>query len=147
MDLQQWRERGRTETLPSGLKVRYVEVSLLDLAIDGDIPAPLVGLVDQMISGDEVEVEIDDFARLAPMINGLIKRAVVDPPVADEPDDDHLGVEELPATDRLYLFRVLNEGAQALEPFREGDEQPLADTQSGDGLRDAPQPDNGPDAG
>ncbi len=147
MKLDQWRKRGKNATLPSGLKVRYVEVSLLDLAIDGDIPAPLVGLVDQMISGEEVEVEIDDFARLAPMINGLIKRAVVDPPVADEPDDAHLGVEELPATDRLYLFRLLNEGAQALESFRAESEQFVDGTQFGDDVQPVAESHNGTDAG
>ena len=148
MNLQEWRQRGETVTLPSGLVVRYVEASLLDLAINGEIPAPLVSMVNQLISGEEdSDVAIEDFAQMAPLINNLIKVAVVEPPVADEPDDEHLGVEELPATDRLFLFNLLNAEDQQIEPFRAQAGESVGAVQPGDGLRPAAERDNGVDAG
>jgi hypothetical protein len=144
MNLQEWRQRGETETLPSGLAVRYVEVSLLDLAMNGEIPAPLVGVVDRLLNDEEdVEIELEDFTQMAPLINNLIKAALVDPPVADEPDATHLGVEELPATDRLFLFNRLHKEAQRLEPFRAGTDEPVDAAPTGDGLRAAAERDTG----
>lgn len=134
MNLQEWRQRGQTVTLPSGLTVRYVQVTLLDLAMRGDIPAPLAGTVNQLIGGEEIELGIEDFTKMSPLINDLVAMALREPLVAAEPDDEHLAVNELPVMDRLYLFNILNE-ARDLEPFRPPDAEPVDPAQSGDDLR------------
>lgn len=146
MKLQEWRQRGTCETLPSGLEVRLVDVTLLDLAMAGQIPAPLAGIVNEMIEGKDVTISIDSFEKMAPLINGMAKLAIADPPVADEPDEDHLGVEELPAMDRLWLFNKLNEGQQ-LEKFRAEAGEPVDAAQPGDGVREAAERNTGVGAG
>jgi len=147
MRLQEWRQRGEWVTLPSGLEVRFVEVNLLDLAMQGAIPAPLMGLVNQIIEGGDIEVTVEDFAKMAPVINNLVKLGIVEPPVADAPDEEHLGVEELPALDRLFLFNYMNREAKGLEPFRAEAAKPVESAQPGEGIRDAAKFDFGVEGG
>jgi len=150
MDLKEWREQlGEWATLPSGLRVRYRKsVTLLDLAmkVDGDLPAPLAGVVNQLIEGKDLDVSIEDFAKMAPLINGMAKMALIEPPVADEADDEHLGVTELPATDRLFLFNLLNE-AKRFEKFRSEPDEFADVAQPGDGVRTEAERDNGAGSG
>ena len=144
MKLQEWRQRGELVTLPSGLEVKLRPVNVLDLAVSGKIPAPLMEKLQPLISGKgkELEVSLETFEVLGPALNELAKAAAIDPPVADDPDDDHLGVEELPAMDRLAIFKWAHEasGAAKLEKFRAGQEQSVAAAQSGKRVRDEAEP-------
>jgi hypothetical protein len=124
MNLTEWRNQTTTEiTLPSGLHVKAkTNVNLLDLALGGDIPNDLMAEVSRWIAPDgKLDVELDQFAKMAPVLNGLVKAVFIDPPAADEPDETHIGVNELPATDRVWLLRWANEGTGAgeLRPFPE----------------------------
>ena len=121
MDLKLWREQreqGEPFELSSGLVVRLKRVSVFDLAEQGEIPAPLVGLVEGFISSQRTELSLEEFGKLAPVINLVVSAAMVDPPVAEEPDDDHLGITELPMTDRLAMFNWANSVTTRLRPFR-----------------------------
>jgi len=131
MNLQEWRNQATAEiTLPSGLQVKArTNVDLLDLALGGDIPNDLLGEVSQWIGSDgKLDVELDQFAKMAPVLNVLVKRVFIDPPAADEPDETHIGVNELKATDKIWLLRWANEqsGAGELRPFPEEQEAHLA---------------------
>jgi hypothetical protein len=124
MNLQEWRSRSTAQiTLPSGLVVKAkTNVDLLDLALGGDIPTDLLAEVSKWMGSDgKLDVELDQFAKMAPVLNGLVKRVFIDPPAADEPGETHIGVNELPATDRVWLLRWANEGTGAgeLRPFPE----------------------------
>lgn len=149
MGLQKWREeRCAKVTLPSGLVVLYLKsVSLLDIlmAMDGDVPAPLAGVVNEIIAGKDVTIGVQDFAKMAPLVNGLVKVALVEPPVADEPSETHLEITELPATDRMFLFNLLNEGKK-LSKFREEPDGDVDSVQPVDGVPDEAErvPEAGP---
>lgn len=119
MKLAEWRERGEWVTLPSGLEVKLQAVNVLDLAMLGKVPAPLVSSLDELIADGTVEISVEVFEQLAPVINDVVRLAVVDPPVAEETDAEHVGVEELPALDRLAIFNWSNaaSGAAELVPF------------------------------
>ena len=143
MKLQQWRERGEDVTLPSGLEVKMRRVKLLDLAVLGDgIPAPLVDTLNQMMGGEGSKNKTDGrfsaFAAELPMFNAVAKVAIVEPLVADEADEEHLGVEELSVEDRLFVFNWNFEraGGVALEPFREEPEGAVDLSQLGGDVRD-----------
>ncbi len=121
MDMRAWRARqltGEAFTLPSGLVVRLKRVGIMDLAEQGQIPAPLAGIVQHFMDEKDHNVELADFARFSGVINLVVKAALIDPPGADEADDTHLGVDELPMTDRMAIFNWCNEAAESLRPFR-----------------------------
>lgn len=121
MDLGAWRESrqaGEQFTLPSGLVMRLRRVSLMDLATQGEIPAPLVGLVESLLQRDSVELSLEEFGQYGRVTGLVAKAAAVDPPVADEADGEHLGVDELPMADRIAIFNWANGGVRSLRPFR-----------------------------
>ena len=131
MNLQEWRALSTAEiTMPSGLEVKVkTNVDLLDLALGGDIPNDLLGEVSRWVNPKgQLDVELDQFAQMAPVLNALVKAVFIEPPAADEPDDKHIGVNELPAADRVWLLRWANEqsGAGQLRPFPEQQESRLA---------------------
>lgn len=128
MDLQAWRQSRREDkTLPSGLDVTLKRVSLLDLAMNGEIPNTLSGMVDEMIDQKSVTtVRAADFPKYAEVINLIVKTCLVLPAMADEPDETHLGVREMPMDDRLFIFGWANEGVEQVAPFRAKQGQPVA---------------------
>ena len=124
MNLQEWRDQNTAEiTLPCGLQVKVKKnVDLLDLALGGNIPNDLLGEVSKWISPEgQLDVDLEDFARLRPVLNALVKQAFIDPPAADEPDDTYIGVYELPGLDRIWFLKWTNEGTGVgeLRPFPE----------------------------
>jgi hypothetical protein len=109
------------------LEVKLQAVNVLDLAMMGKVPAPLVSALDELIADGTVEVSVEVFEDLAPVINDVVLLAVVDPPVAVEADAEHVGVGELPALDRLAIFNWSNaaSGAAELVPFRPEQVEPV----------------------
>lgn len=166
--LAAWRAaRTSQETLPSGLLVTLRKVHLLDLAAQGQIPAPLVGQVEQLMqaSAGPQALGVADFPRHAAVIDLVVRAALVDPPVADEPDEAHISLAELPFGDRIHIFNwAQGEAAQvatfpepgagpgprtprgrprvraAAEPAAEGQLGGLADRPGGAGPGDAGEP-------
>ena len=121
MKLNEWRERwekGEEFELPSGLVVRLRRVSLFDLMEQGEIPAPLVGLLDELVSQDRPTISVEEFVRYADVVNQVVKAAVVEPPIGDEPSEGVLGVSELPMMDRIAIFNWANSAVRRLRPFR-----------------------------
>lgn len=118
MDLKAWREKrkGERKMLPSGLDVTLRRVDLLDLAVQGGIPAPLMKAADKMLIGTNVEVK--DFENAEPVINLVVKACLVDPVVGDESDENQVGVRELPVQDRLAIYNWANSGVAQLQDFR-----------------------------
>lgn len=121
MDLRAWREKqeqGEQLELGSGLVVRARRVGLLDLVEQGQIDAPLLGMVDELLNRDNFRVPLEEFKDYAPVFNRIAEAVLVDPPVAQEADDEHLAVTELPVSDRMQLFRWANEPGSRLKSFR-----------------------------
>ena len=144
MNLQEWRER-RKETqdflTPSGLVVKLKRLTLLDLVEQGEIPVPLAGIVNRLLQ-ENVELDVDNHPEFAPAIDLVARACIVDPLVADEPDEKHLGIKELPAKDRLAIYTWANQESTLLLPFRQEPEEPAGAAPGGDELREAPQRDS-----
>jgi hypothetical protein len=121
MDLLEWRKKqqeGEEVVLPSGLVVKLVRVSMIDLALRGDVPAPLVASVNQVMNSGIGNLTVANAAEHEGAINLVVKAAVIDPPVKDKADENSLSVSELPIIDRLAIFRECNKYGERLTPFR-----------------------------
>lgn len=113
----------------SGLRFRMKQIGLEDLILQGNIPDSLSGLVERVMKSGEKEVtaadifqDSGDLEMVSLMYAAVIKACVVFPPVADEADDDHLGISELPFKDREAIFNWANGDAEALKSFRPNSE-------------------------
>lgn len=121
MNLQTWRKQqqeGVEAELPSGLVVRIAKISMIDLALRGDVPAPLVPAVNAVMNKGIANLTVDNAGEYEAAINLVVKAAVIDPPVKDKGDEHSLGVNELPIVDRLAIFRECNRYGEQLRPFR-----------------------------
>lgn len=118
--LAAWRA-GRTEevALPSGLTVTARRITLEDLLVSGNIPKPLLSMMETLRAEAAAgALEVARLVEFMPVVDGLVRMAIIDPPLADVADDEHMSIEELPAADRLALFTWLVQPAAALAPFR-----------------------------
>ncbi len=142
--LRAWRHsRLETLTLPSGLVVTAKRVNLLDLAASGNIPTPLLGEADELISKGGKTFELKDFPKFAELIRPLMKIIIADPPVADHADENHLGLDEIPMDDQMELFNWSQGEAKKMAPFP-AQQKPSAPAPSGgEELRDPAQRDSG----
>ena len=121
MDLKQWRQQredGEEYELPSGLVVKLRRVGLMDLAEQGSIPAPMVGQVDAVMKLDTDSLSLDTIKEFGAVVNLVVKAAMIEPRVEDEPADGVLGIAELPMSDRMQIFGWANASGGALKPFR-----------------------------
>ena len=118
--LAQWRA-GRTEevALPSGLTVTARRITLEDVIMSGDIPKPLLGMIEGLrAAAAEDALTLDRLVEFMPVVDRTVRMAIIDPPMADVADDEHMSIEELPAGDRLALFSWLVQPAAKIAPFR-----------------------------
>lgn len=141
MKLSEWRSSRQTEEeLPSGLTVLLKKVSLVDLAAEGNIPAPLLGMIEEVSEvPEDAMIDLAEFPKYAEAINMVAMSVIQEPPIADEPDEEHLGIDELPFEDRIWLFEWASQEAGDLMTFREGQESDGQFAFDGAGLQPAAQ--------
>ena len=137
-NLAQWRASRLHElTLPSGLTVSVRDASMMDLMLSGKLPEAVMDFVNEQ--QDAKEVDLKKVARSAADFNAMLDAAVlscvVDPPVAPKGDEIHLGLDELGGDDKMAIFNWLNREVSELRPFREGEGEPVAAVQPGNGVR------------
>jgi hypothetical protein len=131
MNLSAWRAQKRGQlTLPSGLEVTLNKVTLEDLVLSGDIPAPLLREVmalyesgafqtgDMNPASPEMWAILDKIPEAMKMFDAVTRAALVSPAVADVADDDHITTAELSLKDKEAIFNWAAAGANALAPFR-----------------------------
>lgn len=122
LDLAAWRaaqQEGEHVVLPSGLGVYLKRVGLMDLAERGEIPAPMVALVEGLLSQKGgPRLSLKDFQEYAGIVNLVVMACALTPAVAEEPGPEVLGVQELPMVDRISIFNWANLTAAPLRPFR-----------------------------
>jgi hypothetical protein len=134
--LSAWRAALTEEVkLPSGLTVTAKRISLEDVIVSGHIPKPLLGMIDKLRSDATGGLSVDRLVEFMPVVNRTVALAIVDPPMAEVADEDHLAVDELPAKDRLALFTWLVQPAAAVAPFRAEPTGDLAAAPGGDGVQ------------
>ncbi len=122
-----WREwvaaQRETLTLPSGLIATVRRVSVADLAIAGQVPVPLLGKIQQAesVAADTSDIAaLEDFQKnpeLMEMVTIVARAAMVEPPIGDVTDDQHLGIDDFTAQDRIAVFNWANQEAAAMLPF------------------------------
>jgi hypothetical protein len=117
-EIRRYRQKGETVTLPSGMVVRRRRVHLMDLMKQGGLPAPLNGLASDLINAGKRGLTEEDVVQYVDVVNLVVKAAVVEPPVGDEPSDTQLGVDELDMLDRLAIFNDSNVAMRPLRKFR-----------------------------
>lgn len=140
MELQAWRASRTTQkTLTSGLELTLKRVSLLDLAMNGDIPNTLAGVVDDLMdSGKTVNVKMAEFGQYGAAIDLVVKACIVSPPIAETADETHLSIHEIPAEERIEIFEWANQGVEQVAPFRAQQGKPVATVLDESGIRNAP---------
>lgn len=121
--------------LSFGPVVVKVNVSLLDLAAAGHIPAALLTDVDEMAAKarkDPKKAGMEGFEKLMPALNALAVAAFVDPPVTKDGGADSLPVDAIPFLDKVVLFERLNRRVEPLRDFRGQQGQSNGAAHSGD---------------
>jgi hypothetical protein len=120
MELEEWRKRreeGEPFQLDSGLVIYIRNVTLMDLAAQGDIPVPLMGQAGTVAQGFRTG-DLEKVKDTIPLVNLVVKAAVVRPRIEDEPGPGVLGIGELTVAERLSIFgRASRIGS--LTPFRQ----------------------------
>ena len=121
----------------SGLRVWVRDATMMDLVFSGKLPEPMLEVIQQLQDKGDKEVDIKQLARngaeFSEMVDAMVMIAVVEPPIAEKGDDEHIGIHELPGEDRMAIFNWLNREAKEMRSFRDG-EQPVAVVQPGDGV-------------
>jgi hypothetical protein len=122
MDLQAWRgKRNQTEDVEvGGLKIKCKRVALMDLAANGQIPTPLLGVVQEISNSGQsgaFQLNVTELPQITDLVNLIAKLAAVEPKIEDEPSETALGINELSFTERMAIFTWANGTATALAPF------------------------------
>lgn len=125
--------------LPSGLTVWVKDVTMMDLMLTGKLPPSLMDFADDANKQGQAEIDLKKIARngaeFKSMLDTVVLTCVVEPPITDQADDDHLGLDEINGDDKMAIFNWINREVTELRPFREGEAPPVAAVQPGNGLR------------
>lgn len=139
--LAEWRSKDFEEVvLPLSGRILHVrDVGMIDLAIEGKIPNTMMDLVQQIADNKMSETQLmkEHSAEFGELLNMIFMRAVVFPPVADEPDDEHISPKEFVYGDKIALFNWVNREATIVRPFRQGNGQSVETASNGQKLREA----------
>jgi hypothetical protein len=138
--LAQWRSSRLHELeLPSGMKVWVKDVSMMDLMLTGKLPENIIEFADEAEKLGKVEIDLKKIVKSGTdfnlMLDTVVLAAVVEPPILEKGDDDHLGLDEINGDDKMAIFNWANREVEQLRPFREGENQPVAAVLPGNGLR------------
>jgi len=132
MNLGEWRlkrQAGEPLTLPTGLDVMVRDADMMDLAATGNLPAPLMALIDEV--QDTKKVKAEDFSLFLELLNKLTVACMISPKVVDKPTDagDAICIDELAFKDKFFIFNWANREALALENFRAEQGEPVVAVQ------------------
>lgn len=127
--------REMPDPLPvSGMRVWVRDVTMMDLVLSGKLPEPLVDVIQDLQNKGQHEFDLKQIARngkeFAMMVDGLVMIGVVEPPIAEVADDDHLGIHELPGDDRMAIYAYLNREVEQIRSFR-NEGEPVETAQHG----------------
>jgi hypothetical protein len=137
--LAQWRENQKHEaTLPSGLVIMLRDVTMTDLLFTGKLPQSMLTIAQAAATDESSKIDLKDLASnghdLKLLVNELVLLCVVEPKIAETPDEDHIGIDELNGDDKMFIFNWVNREVEQIRPFREGENQPVAVIQPGNGV-------------
>jgi hypothetical protein len=121
LGVEEWRRRrqeGELVTLPSGMVARLRRIHILDLVEQGEIPASLATLASELVSASRTNLNAGAMKRYGQIVNRVVRAAMVEPRVGDEPTKEQLAVDELEMLDRLAIFNYGNVSTRSLRLFR-----------------------------
>jgi hypothetical protein len=140
--LAQWRSNRLHElTLPSGMTVWVRDISMMDMMLTGKLPESIMEFANEADKQGKAEIDLKAIVKSGTdfglMLDTVVLTCVVEPPIAQTGDDDHLGLDEINGDDKMAIFNYVNREAEKLRPFREGEMEPVATLQPGNGVRAA----------
>lgn len=143
-NLAKWRqERIYPKTLPSGLQVWMRDVTITDLMLTGKLPDVMLDVIEKAEQENKDGLDLRKLAKDGAELNTLMETctilSVVEPPIADEPDEDHLGIKEISGDDKFFIFQYVNREGEKVLSFRKGQEESMANLQHGDLLQEGTQ--------
>jgi hypothetical protein len=135
MDKRQWRAARKIVTAtPSGLDVTLRRVAIADLLANGKIPQTLDTLTKRATADG---FSVSEAAEFMPLIDEVVRAAVIEPPIGETADDEHITLGELPFEDRMAIFQWANGDATALQPFRAEQNGDVESAHAGDDVSHA----------
>lgn len=130
-------------TLPSGIQVWVRDVSMMDLMLTGRLPEAIMEFADEAGKAGQKQIDLKKIVKSGNdfniMLNAVVQSCVVEPPIAEHGDEEHLGLDEINGDDKMAIFNWVNREVEQLRPFREGEGEPVAALQFVDRLRTAPE--------
>jgi len=119
-DINAWREANKAGReailqLSSGLRIHVKKAALLELVQAGAIPLPLANQVAALYERGITQLDKTTLDKVEPVINTIVKTMAVRPKIADQPDDEHIGIKEIEWDDRLAMYGWAQRG---VAPFR-----------------------------
>jgi hypothetical protein len=146
------KSEGEWHTLPSGNEAKLRQIDVVDMLSEGgDVPDLLRDLSDATESeSDGLVDQLQSYQKAKPLLDKIAKAAFVSPVVGDvaDPANNQIGLMHVSSVDKLYVFRLVFGGAQALaQMFPEEQNGEVAAAQRSQDLRAAAQSALGADAG
>lgn len=132
-----WANQFSELDLPSGLHVVVRDADIEDLIESGNLPNTLLevlpeleGMSDKEATRKMMKEHPDSFAIL---LNGIAKACLVEPKLGEKTDIENgiLALSDLHGKDKFFLLNWANREAKQVRPFREGEDKPAQDSQSG----------------
>ena len=138
--LAQWRtSHVHDMTLPSGLQVKVRDVTMTDLMFTGKLPQVMIDLAQESAEQGKIKLDLkmltENAQEFRQLVDTLILLCVVEPPIAEKADEEHLSLDEMNGDDRMFIFNWVNREVEQVRSFREADVELVAALQPGDGLR------------
>jgi hypothetical protein len=125
-------------TLPSGVAVWVRDASMMDLLLTGKLPENIVSFAQEEQKKGSTEIDLKKIAKsgaeFRSMLDAIVLICVVEPPIAETGDEDHLGLDEMSGDDKMEIFNWVNREVKQTQPFREGEAEPVAVVQPGNGV-------------
>jgi hypothetical protein len=123
-NLAKWRaNRFHEMTLPSGLVVKVMDMTMNDLMFTGKLPPAMTDMIEKSIESGEKEIDLkaitQNMPEFAQIIDSLVMICIKDPPISEHGDEDHIGVDELPGGDKMAIFNFINHETAEVKPFHD----------------------------
>ena len=111
--LAQFRSKQLQEmTLSSGIKIFVKDVTMTDLMLTGKLPDVMLDLAQDSAKDGAASMDLKKLAKsgaeFKSLMDTLVRLCVVEPPIADMGDDDHLGIDEISGDDKMAIFNWAN---------------------------------------
>ena len=130
-NLAEWWAQQFTELdLPSGLHVVVRDVDMEDLLANNSIPNTLMSFFPELQGMKEEEAikklmdeKPESYAEL---LNIIVKSCIVEPKIGDVSDGvSTIALSDIRGKDKRFVFEWANREMKTMEPFREGQSEPV----------------------